>query len=49
MAYYLIHSMEPSADGAFPAREWRAAQRFADRADPVAVGIGTIGEARDRK
>ncbi len=32
VAYFLIHGMEPSADGAFPAREWRAAQRFADLA-----------------
>ena len=30
VAYYLIHSMEPSANGAFPAREWRAALRFTE-------------------
>jgi uncharacterized protein YbjT (DUF2867 family) len=28
VAYYLIHSMEPSQDGAFQARELRAAQNF---------------------
>lgn len=28
VAYYLIHSMEPSPDGAFQAREHRAAQNF---------------------
>ena len=29
VAYYLIHSMEPSPDGAFPDRERRAAEGFA--------------------
>ena len=29
LAYYLIHSMEPSADGAFPARERSSAESFA--------------------
>jgi len=37
VAYYLIHSMEPSTDGAFPAREWRAAQRFVDFARAAGV------------
>src|SRR5271156_1997817 len=38
VAYYLIHSMEPSSDGAFPGREWRAAQRFTDLAREAGVG-----------
>lgn len=37
VAYYLIHSMEPSTDGAFPAREWRGAQRFVDLARDAGV------------
>lgn len=37
IAYYLIHSMEPSAEGAFPAREWRGAQRFVDLARAAGV------------
>lgn len=41
VAYYLIHSMEPSADGdaadPFPDRERRAAERFADAARAAGV------------
>jgi uncharacterized protein YbjT (DUF2867 family) len=37
VAYYLIHSMEPSTDGPFPAREWRAVQRFTDLARGAGV------------
>ena len=32
VAYYLIHSMEPSTDGAFPVRERKAAENFAQAA-----------------
>ncbi len=37
VAYYLIHSMEPSGDGPFPAREGRAAQRFTELAREAGV------------
>jgi uncharacterized protein YbjT (DUF2867 family) len=37
-AYYLVHSMETSADGTFEARELVAAQRFADAAHAAGVG-----------
>ncbi|HET8538185.1 MAG TPA: NAD(P)H-binding protein [Solirubrobacteraceae bacterium] len=37
-AYYLIHSMEPSADGTFDARDRRAAKNFADAAKAAGVG-----------
>jgi uncharacterized protein YbjT (DUF2867 family) len=38
VAYYLIHSMEPSRDGAFNVRERRAAENFARAAEAAAVG-----------
>jgi len=37
VAYYLIHSMEPSANGAFPALERAGAEHFADAA--VRAGV----------
>lgn len=37
VAYYLIHSMEPIADGPFGAVEQRAAQRFADAAARASI------------
>lgn len=37
VAYYLIHSMEPSRDGAFAARDLRAAENFADAATRAGV------------
>ncbi len=40
VAYYLIHSMEPSSDGAFSVRERRAADNFARAAE--AAGVGRI-------
>jgi uncharacterized protein YbjT (DUF2867 family) len=53
VAYYLIHSMEPSVDGAFNVRERRAAENFARAAEAAGVGrivylgglIGTGGPA----
>jgi uncharacterized protein YbjT (DUF2867 family) len=38
VAYFLIHSMEPSSDGAFPVRERRAAENFARAAREAGVG-----------
>ena len=38
VAYYLIHSMEPSTDGAFDVRERRAAENFARAAQTAGVG-----------
>jgi uncharacterized protein YbjT (DUF2867 family) len=38
VAYFLIHSMEPSTDGAFGARERRAAENFAREAARAGVG-----------
>jgi uncharacterized protein YbjT (DUF2867 family) len=38
VAYYLIHSMEPSADGALAGRERRAAESFARAAATAGVG-----------
>ncbi|MGB9184777.1 MAG: NAD(P)H-binding protein [Solirubrobacteraceae bacterium] len=40
VAYYLIHSMEPSSDGPFSSRERIAAERFAQAA--VAAGVRRI-------
>jgi len=40
VAYYLVHSMEPSTDGAFNVRERRAAENFARAA--AAAGVGRI-------
>ncbi|HTB49597.1 MAG TPA: NAD(P)H-binding protein [Solirubrobacteraceae bacterium] len=40
VAYYLIHSMEPSGGDPFPARERASAQTFADAAR--AAGVGRI-------
>jgi uncharacterized protein YbjT (DUF2867 family) len=40
VAYFLIHSMEPSTDGAFNVRERRAAENFARAAQ--AAGVGRI-------
>jgi uncharacterized protein YbjT (DUF2867 family) len=40
VAYYLIHSMEPSTDGPFESRERIAAERFAEAA--VAAGVRRI-------
>lgn len=37
VAYFLIHSMEPMSDGAFPARERRAAENFARAATDAGV------------
>ncbi len=37
VAYYLIHSMEPDANGSFAAVERLAAERFADAADDARV------------
>ena len=37
VAYYLIHSMEPSIDGAFVARERRSAENFTHAADAAGV------------
>jgi uncharacterized protein YbjT (DUF2867 family) len=37
VAYFLIHSMEASADGPFPARERRAAENFASAARDAGV------------
>jgi uncharacterized protein YbjT (DUF2867 family) len=37
VAYYLIHSMEGAAGGAFPEQERRAAERFADAASKAGV------------
>src|SRR5690242_18362379 len=37
VAYYLIHSMEPSTDGAFIARERRSAENFTRAADAAGV------------
>lgn len=37
VAYYLIHSMEPSSDGAFPVRERRGAENFAQAARAAGV------------
>ena len=36
-AYYLIHSMEPSADGDFSSRDRRAAENFARAAERAGV------------
>src|SRR5205809_5756372 len=36
-AYYLIHSMEPSADGDFTSRDRRAAENFAGAAERAGV------------
>jgi uncharacterized protein YbjT (DUF2867 family) len=36
-AYYLIHSMEPSADGEFASRDRRAAENFAQAAEAAGV------------
>jgi uncharacterized protein YbjT (DUF2867 family) len=38
VAYYLIHSMEPSADGRFDVRERTAAENFARAAQAAGVG-----------
>jgi uncharacterized protein YbjT (DUF2867 family) len=38
VAYYLIHSMEPSTDGEFADRDRRAAERFAAAATRAGVG-----------
>jgi len=38
VAYYLIHSMEPSMDGAFNVRERRGAENFARAAQGAGVG-----------
>ena len=38
VAYYLIHSMEASADGPFAAREEQSAQHFAEAAAEAGVG-----------
>ena len=38
VAYYLIHSMEPSADGPFDVRERAAAENFAGAAQRAGVG-----------
>ncbi len=38
VAYFLIHSMEPSTDGAFPSRERAAADNFARAARDQGVG-----------
>jgi uncharacterized protein YbjT (DUF2867 family) len=38
VAYFLIHSMEPSSDGAFDARERAAAENFAREARAAGVG-----------
>ena len=40
VAYFLTHSMEPASDGAFPVRERRAAENFAQAA--AAAGVGRI-------
>lgn len=40
VAYYLVHSMEPSTDGPFNVRERRAAENFARAA--TAAGVGRI-------
>ncbi|MGH2868255.1 MAG: NAD(P)H-binding protein [Solirubrobacteraceae bacterium] len=40
VAYYLIHSMEPSSDGPFSSRERTAAERFAEAA--VSAGVTRI-------
>ena len=40
VAYYLIHSMEPSGDGPFPERERRGAENFAEAAR--AAGVARI-------
>jgi len=40
VAYFLIHSMEPSSDGAFDVRERAAAENFADAA--LAAGVRRI-------
>jgi uncharacterized protein YbjT (DUF2867 family) len=40
VAYYLIHSMEPSSDGPFSSRERMGAERFAEAA--VAAGVRRI-------
>jgi uncharacterized protein YbjT (DUF2867 family) len=37
VAYFLIHSMEPASDGAFPARERQAAENFARAAAEAGV------------
>lgn len=37
VAYYLVHSMEPSGDGSFPERERRAAENFAAAARAAGV------------
>ena len=37
VAYYLVHSMEPSRDGPFPERERRAAENFAAAAGAAGV------------
>lgn len=38
VAYYLIHSMEPSTDGGFGTRERRSAENFARAAERAGVG-----------
>jgi uncharacterized protein YbjT (DUF2867 family) len=49
-AYYLVHSMEPSPDGDFAARDRRAAELFAEAACAAGVGrivyLGGIAPAR---
>jgi uncharacterized protein YbjT (DUF2867 family) len=40
VAYYLMHSLEPSSDGEFGARELKAAQNFARAA--AAAGVGRV-------
>ncbi|MFI4992957.1 MAG: NAD(P)H-binding protein [Solirubrobacterales bacterium] len=53
VAYYLIHSMESAAEGAFPERERIAAENFASAATRANVGRivylgGVIGDASAR-
>lgn len=38
VAYYLMHSLEPSTDGAFGGRELKAAENFATTAEAAGVG-----------
>jgi uncharacterized protein YbjT (DUF2867 family) len=51
VAYYLIHSMEPSRDGAFAGRDRRAAQNFAGAATRAGVArviyLGGLAPARE--
>jgi uncharacterized protein YbjT (DUF2867 family) len=53
VAYYLIHSMEPSASDSFPARERASAETFAQAARAAGVGRivylgGPLPSARER-